>query len=166
MLQDLSYLPGGFTMFLPVYCPFIAAVIVLMVIILIYTSIWSYKTRGEFLLASLAIRALYSIQYKLKEMTQQGCCDDRWHFADWWGRSGGVFMDCGGGGMICNGPQSPMCHHGVSFTSNNKGLYRSLNVQWTVWNLLLETDLYLLLWEKVLLTTDSYLIVLALWIMR
>lgn len=57
MLQDLSYLPGGFTMFLPVYCPFVAAVIIRMVIMLIYTSIWSYKTHGEFLSASLGVQA-------------------------------------------------------------------------------------------------------------
>lgn len=39
MLQELFYLPGGFTMFLPVNCLFIAAVIVLMAIRIIYASI-------------------------------------------------------------------------------------------------------------------------------
>lgn len=69
--------------FLPVYCLFIAAVIVRMVIMLIYTIIWSYKTHGEFLSSSLGGQAAKTIQNE-----RNGSVGVLWWRLAFWGLMG------------------------------------------------------------------------------
>lgn len=71
-------------MFLPVNCLFIAAVMVLLAVIIIYTSVRSFKTRGEFPLSdfSRSSPVFSTVQRKRSHVETRECCDEGWHFAD------------------------------------------------------------------------------------